>query len=137
MFLKRLPDDNNLPCSRSNDRSHLCSVVSLVITDCCSIKILNYSVVDCKLNITGWEGSNNKTIKRSTFYGYPRSHPLTHRYPISITPHTVMLGGIPPSIYHGRAWKVASHGMPLNSLMLVLRGFDNLQRPLLRLHYNR
>ena len=115
----------------------LCSVVSLVITDCCSIKLLNFSLADCKLNITGWEGSNNKTIKRSTFYGYPRSHPLPHRHPISITPHTVMLGGIPPSIHHGRAWKVASHGMPLNSLMLVLRGFDNLQRPLLRLHCNR
>ena len=47
---------------------------------------------------------------------------------------TVMLGGIPPSIHHGGARKAASHGMPVSSLRLVFRGFNELWQPALRLY---
>ena len=51
------------------------------------------------------------------------------------TPQVVMLGGIPPSIHHGGARKVASHGMPLRSIQLVFCGF--YPRPVLAFGYCR
>ena len=44
----------------------------------------------------------------------------------NVTPQTVMLDGIPPSIHHGGARKVSSHGIPVGSLRLVFRGFNQL-----------
>ena len=35
------------------------------------------------------------------------------------TPQTVMLGRIPPSVYHGGARKMANHGMPVSSEIIV------------------
>ena len=44
---------------------------------------------------------------------------------VALSPQTVMLGGIPPSI-HGGARKVASHDMLVCSLRLVFRRFNQL-----------
>ena len=43
----------------------------------------------------------------------PLGPPFRHHFtPVMFTPQTVMLGGILPSIHHGRARKVTIHGMP-------------------------
>ena len=73
------------------------------------------------------------THKDKVVHIAPKSYSIQLKYEQAretwplITPQakTVMLDGIPPIIHHGRARKVARHGMPVNSLGLVFHGLIN------------